>query len=78
MKYRRLGRTGLVVSVVGVGTWQLSGEWGRCFTQPGGKLRQLGVSLGGDDVDQARRVDQVGADVVQVGYNRLDCLHRSG
>ena len=34
MKYRRLGRTGLVVSVVGVGTWQLSGEWGRRFTQP--------------------------------------------
>jgi hypothetical protein len=30
-----------------------------------GKIRQLGVSLGGDDVDQARRVDQVGAGVVQ-------------
>jgi myo-inositol catabolism protein IolS len=193
MKYRRLGRTELVVSVVGVGTWQLSGEWGRRFTQPEvdrllgsahalgvnlvdtaecygdhlaeeliggaihhhrndwvvatkfghrfhpdalkqgggfptqlrsghwspaevvaqleaslralrtdhvnlyqmhsgadevfdrhdlwealhqqvaqGKIRHLGVSLGGDDVDQARRVDQVGADVVQVGYNRLD------
>jgi aryl-alcohol dehydrogenase-like predicted oxidoreductase len=37
-----------------------------------GKIRHLGVSLGGDDVDQARRVDQVGARVVQVGYNRLD------
>jgi aryl-alcohol dehydrogenase-like predicted oxidoreductase len=37
-----------------------------------GKIRHLGVSLGGDDVDQARRVDQVGADVAQVGYNRLD------
>lgn len=193
MKYRRLGRTGLRVSVVGVGTWQLSGEWGRRFTQPEveqflgrahelgvnlvdtaecygdhlaealiggalhhhrddwvvatkfghrfhpealdngggsptqlrsehwsaaevvaqlegslralrtdhvdlyqmhsgadevfdrhdlwealhqqvakGKIRQLGVSLGGDDLHQARRVDQVGADVVQVGYNRLD------
>jgi aryl-alcohol dehydrogenase-like predicted oxidoreductase len=193
MKYRRLGRTGLKVSVVGVGTWQLSGEWGRRFAQPEvdrllgrayelgvnlvdtaecygdhlaealiggaihtqrddwvvatkfghrfhpealeqgggsptpmrsehwspaevvaqleaslralrtdhvdlyqmhsgsdevfdrhdlwealhqqvakGKIRQLGVSLGGDDADQARRVDQVGAGVVQVGYNRLD------
>jgi aryl-alcohol dehydrogenase-like predicted oxidoreductase len=30
------------------------------------------VSLGGDDLHQARRVDQVGAAVVQVGYNRLD------
>src|SRR5512137_3003315 len=34
MKYRTLGRTGLKVSVVGVGTWQLGGEWGRAFTQP--------------------------------------------
>lgn len=33
MKYRRLGRTGLRVSVIGVGTWQLGGEWGRDFTQ---------------------------------------------
>jgi aryl-alcohol dehydrogenase-like predicted oxidoreductase len=33
MKYRTLGRTGLKVSVVGVGTWQLGGEWGRAFTQ---------------------------------------------
>ena len=28
MRYRRLGRTGLKVSVVGVGTWQFGGEWG--------------------------------------------------
>jgi aryl-alcohol dehydrogenase-like predicted oxidoreductase len=33
MKYRTLGRTGLKVSVVGVGTWQLGGEWGKPFTQ---------------------------------------------
>jgi len=33
MKYRILGRTGLKVSVVGLGTWQLGGEWGRAFTQ---------------------------------------------
>lgn len=33
MHYRRLGRTNLRVSVVGVGTWQLGGEWGKQFTQ---------------------------------------------
>ena len=33
MKYRVLGRTGLKVSVVGVGAWQLGGEWGKAFTQ---------------------------------------------
>jgi aryl-alcohol dehydrogenase-like predicted oxidoreductase len=33
MRYRRLGRTGLDVSVIGVGTWQLGGEWGKEFTQ---------------------------------------------
>jgi aryl-alcohol dehydrogenase-like predicted oxidoreductase len=33
VKYRTLGRTGLKVSVVGIGTWQLGGEWGKTFTQ---------------------------------------------
>ena len=33
MKFRTLGRTGLRVSVVGLGTWQLGGEWGRSFAQ---------------------------------------------
>ena len=34
MKYRVLGRTGLKVSVVGLGAWQFGGEWGKAFTQP--------------------------------------------
>jgi myo-inositol catabolism protein IolS len=31
MKYRPLGRTGLKVSVIGLGTHQFSGEWGKRF-----------------------------------------------
>lgn len=34
MQYRRLGQTGLKVSVVGVGTWQFGGAWGKDFTSP--------------------------------------------
>lgn len=33
MLYRTLGRTGLRVSVIGIGTWQFGGEWGRDFSQ---------------------------------------------
>lgn len=33
MKYRLLGSTQLRVSVIGIGTWQFGGEWGKDFTQ---------------------------------------------
>ena len=33
MKYRRLGKTNLDISIVGIGTWQYGGEWGKDFTQ---------------------------------------------
>ena len=50
MKYRRLGKTGLAVSVVGIGTWQFGGEWGRRFSQQEvdrllGRARELGINL---------------------------------
>lgn len=50
MRYRRLGATELEVSVVGVGTWQFGGEWGKDFTQGEvdaliGRARELGINL---------------------------------
>ena len=50
MKYRTLGRTGLNVSVVGVGTWQFGGEWGKAFSQEEadrilGRAEELGINL---------------------------------
>lgn len=50
MKYRRLGKTELHVSVVGVGTWQFGGEWGMDFTQGEvdqilDKAKELGINL---------------------------------
>ena len=50
MKYRTLGKTGLDLSVVGIGTWQFGGEWGRTFdagevTAMLKRGRELGVNL---------------------------------
>jgi aryl-alcohol dehydrogenase-like predicted oxidoreductase len=50
MKYRRLGRTNLRVSVIGVGTWQFGGEWGKNFSQDEvtamlARAAELGINL---------------------------------
>lgn len=50
MKYRRLGKTGMRVSAIGIGTWQLGGEWGKTFEQTEvdamlGKAAELGINL---------------------------------
>ncbi|WP_312000806.1 aldo/keto reductase [Paenibacillus forsythiae] len=50
MKYRTLGSTGLDVSVIGVGTWQFGGEWGKDFAQDEvdemlDKAGELGINL---------------------------------
>jgi myo-inositol catabolism protein IolS len=50
MKYRTLGSTGLEVSVVGVGTWQFGGEWGKDFIQSEvdkilGTAKDAGINL---------------------------------
>jgi len=50
MHYRVLGSTGLRVSVIGLGTWQFGGEWGRTFSQAEAdaileKAAELGINL---------------------------------
>ncbi|CAH0118365.1 MULTISPECIES: aldo/keto reductase [unclassified Paenibacillus] len=50
MKYRKLGKTDLNVSVIGIGTWQFGGEWGRDYTQREadeilGRAKELGINL---------------------------------
>ena len=50
MKYRRLGKTDLRVSIIGIGTWQFGGEWGKNFEQAEvdamfDAARELGMNL---------------------------------
>jgi aryl-alcohol dehydrogenase-like predicted oxidoreductase len=50
MLYRRLGKTELNISVVGLGTWQLGGEWGKNYEQSEvnnmvARAKELGINL---------------------------------
>lgn len=50
MKYRILGKTGVRVSVIGIGTWQFGGEWGKTFSQDEvdamfARAGELGINL---------------------------------
>lgn len=50
MKYRRLGKTNLRVSVVGIGTWQFSGSWGKEYNQAEvdailDQAREVGINM---------------------------------
>lgn len=50
MHYRRLGKTGLQVSAIGIGSWQFGGGWGKSFTQAEvnnilSRASQLGINF---------------------------------
>lgn len=50
MRYRRFGSTEVPVSVVGIGTWQVGGEWGRDYNVAVvrdilDRARELGINL---------------------------------
>lgn len=50
MKRRRLSRTDLEVSAVGLDTWQFGGEWGKSFTRREvdrilRRAKELGINL---------------------------------
>jgi aryl-alcohol dehydrogenase-like predicted oxidoreductase len=54
MRYRLLGQTNLNVSVIGVGTWQLGGEWGRSYSQAeADAILDQAASLGINLIDTA-------------------------
>ena len=53
MRYRILGSTGLRVSVIGLGTWQFGGEWGRVFAGRGGRILDQAAELRINLIDTA-------------------------
>jgi myo-inositol catabolism protein IolS len=54
MKYRKLGKTGLETSVIGLGTDQFYGEWGQSFSQTSvNKIIEKSHELGINFIDTA-------------------------
>jgi aryl-alcohol dehydrogenase-like predicted oxidoreductase len=53
MQYRILGRTGLQVSEIGFGTWQLGGEWGQTDDEQSIRLLHRAMDLGVNFIDTA-------------------------
>lgn len=54
MQYRRLGKTELSVSLLGLGTWQLGNVWGKTFTQAEvDRLLHTAQDLGVNFIDTA-------------------------
>ncbi len=54
MKYRRLGRSDLNVSVLGIGTYQYGGEWGKTFSQEEvTEILSMGMDNGVNLIDAA-------------------------
>src|ERR1035441_1832352 len=75
MRFRILGSTGLRVSVIGLGTWQLGGEWGRSYSQAEAdaifdKAGELGVNL----IDTAECYgDHLSENLIGDYLSRHDC-----
>lgn len=77
MKYRPLGKTGLSVSEVGMGTWQLAGNpWGWDAPDEKESLRALYrfVELGGNFIDTAWVYGRFGVDGLSIGKHSSEGL----
>ncbi len=54
MKYRPLGRTGLDVSAISLGTWQVGGVWGKPFDESGAlRIIDTAIDAGVNFIDTA-------------------------
>ena len=53
MRFRVLGKTGLRVSVIGIGTWQFGGEWGRFHADGGHAMLDAAGEAGINLIDTA-------------------------